>query len=116
MTEGEKEAERIESQLRWMRYIVIPGACIASAASYIFVIESTGFTALVFALLLLTGIDEYWHRARILNSEARLSELKAIESKRAAAVYINGGFRREVKHLLLVCVAVAAWIYFSGQP
>lgn len=114
MTEGEKQAARIESQLRWMRYTAIPGAFIASAISYMFVVKSTGFVVVVFTLLLVTGIDEYWHRARILNSEARMSELKAIASRRAAALYVSGGFRREVKHLLLACVAVAAWIYFSG--
>lgn len=114
MTEGEKQAQRIESQLRWMRYIVLPGAGLASTLAYIFVIESAGFAAMFFALMLITGTDEYWQRARILHSKVRMSELKAIKNQREAAVYVNGGFRRDLKHFVLIGIAVVVWIYYAG--
>lgn len=113
-TEGEKQAHRIEWQLKWMRYTVLPGACLAAAITYVFVVASPGFAAIVFILMVVTGMDEYWQRAKILNSEFRMSELMAIENRRAASVYVNGGFRRELKHLVFIGVGVGAWLCFTG--
>ena len=113
MTYGEIQEKRLEVVLRRITIFAIPIALLASIGSYLLIVESLMFAVIVFILLILTAVDEYWYRLRILNSPEKLEELKNIEDKRKAAMYVNGGFLRELKQLIVILLIIGAWFYIS---
>ncbi|MDT0593542.1 hypothetical protein [Glaciecola petra] len=112
MTEGELQAEKLEQYKNRIKKYAFPIAFISLLIVYFTINPSVYFCLAVFIGLLIVAIDEYWQAAKILNNEEKLSKLKAFTGRREAAVFINGGIVRELKHMLIVGALIAIWFYF----
>lgn len=110
MTEGELQASKIEEQAKRIKLFALPLAVCASIANFFLIVPKVSFSLLVFVLLIIVAFDDYRKLNKIIKSPAKLNELKSIETKRKAAVFVNGGFAHEMKHILLITVAVIAWL------
>ena len=113
MTEGELQASKIEAKAKRIKLFALPLAVCVSIASFFLIVPKISFSVLVFVLLISFAFNDYWKLNKILKSPVKLNELKSIETKRKAAVFVNGGFIRELKHMLLIAVAVVGWLYFK---
>ena len=112
MTEGELQAEKLEPYANNIKKYAFPLACVIAPVTYFTVNPNIYFCVAVFMGLLIIAFDEYWQATKLLADEDRLVKLKAITSTRKAAVFVNGGIIRELKHGLLLLAIIVMWIYF----
>ena len=113
MTEGELQASKLERTAKRIKMFALPLAACFSIASFFLIVPKISFSLLIFLLLVVFAFDFYWNINKILTSPTKLNQLKSIETKRKAAVFVNGGFVRELKHILIFTLAVIGWLYFK---
>ena len=111
MTEGELIAKKLPDDISRIKRLALPLSILGTVICYFGFGKNMIGALIVFPCFLLTAWDEYHQRYKILSSEDKLNELKAIVQKRKAQVFVNGGAMRELKHFLVIAGVIALYFY-----